>query len=77
MIKELIYASNGSQTYEKKLRIIHFNDAYNIEPRQIEPCGGASRFVSAIEQLNAEEPCLVLFSGDVFSPSTRNKSFHK
>jgi 5'-nucleotidase len=70
MKKELVYEAK-EKAYEKKVRIIHFNDAYNIESRKVEPCGGASRFVTAIEELNRDEPAIVLFSGDVFSPSTR------
>jgi hypothetical protein len=53
----------------KKLRILHFNDVYNIESRSVDPCGGASRFMSALEYLSKDEPTLVLFSGDAFSPS--------
>jgi hypothetical protein len=74
MKTELIYETNGKRPYDRKIRIIHFNDAYNIESRKVEPCGGASRFVTAIEELKCVEPAMVLFSGDVFSPSTRKLS---
>ena len=70
--KEIVfeeYTNFDTDASKKKLRIIHFNDVYNIESRSIEPCGGSSRFVQTIEHLMEKEPALVLFSGDVFSPS--------
>jgi 5'-nucleotidase len=55
----------------KKLNIIHFNDVYNIESRDVEPVGGSARFITAIEDLmSRNEPTLVLFSGDAISPSS-------
>ena len=56
----------------RRLRIIHFNDVYNIESDTNEPKGGAARFGTLIKTLKAQEPSLVLFSGDAFAPSTRN-----
>ncbi|RWS21153.1 trifunctional nucleotide phosphoesterase protein YfkN-like protein, partial [Leptotrombidium deliense] len=55
-------SSNGSIT------IIHFNDCYNVEPASTEPCGGAARFKCAVDTLY-DENCMVLFSGDILSPS--------
>lgn len=55
----------------KTLRIIHFNDVYNIEGFDTEPFGGAARFKTAIDFFQNKKN-LVLFSGDAFSPSTRN-----
>lgn len=53
------------------LVILHFNDVYNVEPRQSpEPVGGAARFCTAIKTFQHLNP-LVLFSGDAFSPSMR------
>lgn len=49
--------------------ILHFNDVYNLQEREIEPVGGASRFITAAESFRHKNP-LVLFSGDIFSPST-------
>jgi 5'-nucleotidase len=69
---EIIY-ENIERTKEnkKKLNIIHFNDVYNIESRDVEPAGGSARFITAIEDLiNQNEPTLVLFSGDAISPSS-------
>ena len=54
----------------RRFNIIHFNDVYNIESRDCEPVGGASRFVAAIEKLTAKAPTLVLFSGDAIMPSS-------
>lgn len=48
--------------------ILHFNDVYNIEARNEEPVGGAARFSSVIKSFASIQP-LVLFSGDIFSPS--------
>ena len=53
---------------EKKLRIIHFNDVYNIEGGKGESVGGAARFCTAMETFGKES--LVVFSGDAISPST-------
>ncbi|ESP02343.1 hypothetical protein LOTGIDRAFT_177031, partial [Lottia gigantea] len=46
--------------------IIHFNDVYNIEPCPMEPIGGAARLSWYIK--SCDDP-VVLFSGDVLSPS--------
>ena len=74
---EVIFDQPSTTTYattdDKKLNLIHFNDVYNIESRQQDPVGGASRFVAAIEQLIATSrptPTIVLFSGDALSPSS-------
>lgn len=69
---------NESRTKSvKKLKIIHFNDVYNIEGSKEEPVGGAARFAHLIKDLIAEEPALVVFSGDAFSPSKRKISILK
>ena len=62
-------AQGGSGDGNKAIiTILHFNDVYNIEPRETEPVGGAARFVTAIKQMSHLNP-LVLFSGDAFNPS--------
>lgn len=58
--------------HQKKLKIIAFNDVYNIEPAKDDPVGGAARFKTALDHIRSEQPCLVLFAGDALSPSTRN-----
>lgn len=50
------------------LTIVHFNDVYNIEQREKEPCGGAPRFKTQVDSLREFEP-LVFFSGDALNPS--------
>lgn len=50
-----------------KLTILHFNDVYNIEPRDKDPVGGAARFVTKIKSF-PDEP-LIVFSGDCLNPS--------
>eukprot|EP00171_Calliarthron_tuberculosum_P015494 IDg15494t1 len=58
------------------LRILHFNDVYNIAAGRHEPVGGASRFVTALREArnrvaesNSAMTTLTAFSGDAFSPS--------
>ena len=50
------------------ITILHFNDVYNIEPRDQEPVGGAARFVTKVRSFGEKEP-LILFSGDCLNPS--------
>ncbi|XP_063691937.1 mannosylglucosyl-3-phosphoglycerate phosphatase-like isoform X2 [Bolinopsis microptera] len=57
------------------VKIIHFNDVYNIEARDQEPVGGAARFVQKISDILAEEEMLVIFSGDAFNPSPMSTMF--
>jgi hypothetical protein len=60
----------------RTLRIIHFNDVYNIEGTPEEPVGGAARFASILDSLNEiDSDHLIVFSGDAFSPSTCNFKF--
>ncbi|OJD40788.1 5-nucleotidase [Diplodia corticola] len=55
------------------LRIIHFNDVYNIQPDTREPVGGISRFQTVLKKHSAKHegqpPVLTLFSGDALNPS--------
>ncbi|KAI9286286.1 Metallo-dependent phosphatase-like protein [Umbelopsis sp. AD052] len=58
--------------------IVHFNDVYHVSSGKSEPIGGAARFTTAIrdsrqhlESKGYADP-MVLFSGDVFSPSTES-----
>ena len=53
---------------DDKILILHFNDVYNIEPREKEPVGGAARFASKIATFKPRNP-LILFSGDALNPS--------
>ncbi len=78
--KQLIYESETTtttatnQSKDYLLNVVHFNDVYNIESRDIEPCGGAARFVRTLEYLkNLGRPTLILFSGDALSPSSGKK----
>jgi 5'-nucleotidase len=61
-----------------KLRILHFNDVYNVDPTaKGNVCGGAARFVHLVNSYqkggeNYDESYgspLVFFSGDAFNPS--------
>lgn len=49
------------------LKILHFNDVYDIEARA-DHTAGAARFVTAMEQHGLQLK-LVLFSGDLFGAS--------
>lgn len=54
---------------EEGITILHFNDVYNVDSTtQQEPIGGAARFLTAMRSFEPLNP-IVLFSGDVFSPS--------
>ena len=56
---------------DKYITILHYNDVYNIDSNiSLEPIGGAARFCTAMKTFNYLNP-IVLFSGDVFSPSMR------
>lgn len=53
---------------KETIRILHFNDVYDLQEADHEPIGGVARFKTAIEQFRTPNT-LVLFSGDAFSPS--------
>lgn len=48
------------------VRLIHFNDVYNVEGFKKEPVGGAARFRTALQ---AQGEAIIVFSGDAFAPS--------
>jgi len=54
------------QSDSQILNIIHFNDVYDIEPTNSK--GGVARFFTALQKYQETKP-MVLFSGDIFSPS--------
>ena len=62
---------------KKNLRIIHFNDVYDIsENPKSYMCGGVARFATLVKTLKNEHPSsLVLFSGDLWSPSKQTTLF--
>ena len=39
------------KTNSPAIYIVHFNDVYDLEESKHEPVGGASRFVTAVKQL--------------------------
>ena len=55
------------------ITILHYNDVCNVEARDAEPVGGASRFLTAVKEHQESNP-LILFSGNVFSPSMSKTS---
>ena len=66
-------ATTLSSQLADSLTIVHFNDVYNIEEREKEPCGGAPRFKTQVDGLRELDP-LVFFSGDALNPS--NSKWH-
>ncbi|XP_067145017.1 mannosylglucosyl-3-phosphoglycerate phosphatase-like isoform X2 [Centruroides vittatus] len=71
-ILELSKLNSGN---ENMITILHFNDVYNVEPRDIEPVGGAARFSTAMKSFSHLDP-LIIFSGDVLSPSVLSTFTH-
>jgi len=64
-----------------KLSILHFNDVYCVTPQKFLPTGeetiDSTQFSALIEDIRAQwaksdQEGLVLFSGDVFSPSVES-----
>jgi 5'-nucleotidase len=51
------------------MKIVHFNDVYNIDVRNEADGIGAALFVGMMKALNPDGSALVLFSGDCFSPA--------
>ncbi|XP_071958533.1 uncharacterized protein [Antedon mediterranea] len=60
-----MYTSNAKR---HEITILHFNDVYNIEQRDVEPVGGAARFATMIRKYMHLHPA-VFFSGDALNPS--------
>ncbi|KAG9195906.1 hypothetical protein G6011_01027 [Alternaria panax] len=55
------------------VRIIHFNDVYNIKADTRDPVGGIARFQTVLQKYSSmhpgQPPALTLFSGDALNPS--------
>lgn len=69
------FAETKTATKSPQMTIVHFNDVYNIEPREKEPVGGAARFATKLASLRHLNP-LVVFSGDCLNPSTSECCMH-
>eukprot|EP00918_Siedleckia_nematoides_P005763 GHVU01012665.1.p1 GENE.GHVU01012665.1~~GHVU01012665.1.p1 ORF type:complete len:662 (-),score=158.75 GHVU01012665.1:335-2320(-) len=65
---ETFYDFDQPLNQEDSITIIHFNDVYNIVSEEPE-LGGIARFMTALTKQSHANP-LILFSGDVFNPST-------
>lgn len=61
---EAATTTNGNGSVPSVVTILHFNDCYNVEPRAVEPAGGAARFKCALDSFAELDP-LILFSGDI------------
>ncbi|KAK6527814.1 hypothetical protein TWF694_004793 [Orbilia ellipsospora] len=72
-MSEVVYSA-GRDT-PPDVRLVHFNDVYNIGASSREPVGGAARFISLVKQYRHGEEfkdqpgLLVVFSGDAYNPS--------
>jgi hypothetical protein len=43
---------------QHRISLLHFNDVYNIDAREQEPCGGAARFVTKVTTVDIlSAPC--------------------
>jgi hypothetical protein len=67
-------AYSSSAPSSSSIKILHFNDVYNIEASAREPVGGAARFITKVKERHAlaassGTPSIVLFSGDALNPS--------
>ncbi len=63
------------ETTKPILRIIHFNDVYDIQPTQKNGEGGAYCFKALLDKKRNDQT-ITLFSGDAFSPSILSTLFH-
>ena len=60
----------------KVLQLVTFNDVYEIQPVDKGTLGGAARVATLVKQLRAQNPnTLVLFAGDLLSPSVMSGVF--
>lgn len=66
--------TDSLSTHNQTITLLHFNDCYNVEPRAVEPAGGAARFKAALDTFSHCDP-IVLFSGDILGPSI-SKEIH-
>lgn len=63
-----------------KLRLLHFNDVYRVQKQKLSGGGtiDVTQFSALVDSLRVNtskdhhEKCLLLFSGDVFSPSVES-----
>jgi len=61
---------------EPVLTILHFNDDYQLTAVDNGAAGGLDRLTALVRQYRANEPCsLVLFAGDLISPSVESSVF--
>ena len=57
-------------TSQPPLKILHFNDVYDICEKDSHHCGGIARFAGAMKQHKEKDPdAVILFAGDLWSPS--------
>ncbi|HEY3246889.1 MAG TPA: 5'-nucleotidase C-terminal domain-containing protein [bacterium] len=61
---------------EPVVTILHFNDDYQLTAVDNGAAGGLDRLAALVKQYRAQEPCtLVLFAGDLISPSVESSVF--
>lgn len=71
----LILASAAAQQ-PPVLTILHFNDDYQLTAVENGMAGGLDRLAAVVKQYRSREPCtLLLFAGDLISPSVESSVF--
>lgn len=76
LVASVLVLALAAYTLAAELRVLHFNDTYTLEPVDGGKLGGMARLATLVEQLRAEEPtALLLFAGDVISPSVMSSVF--
>lgn len=59
-----------------QIQILHFNDTYTLEPVDQGKLGGMARMATLVQRLRGDDPeAMLLFAGDVISPSTMSSVF--
>lgn len=78
LTKEIVFNDDtlDLNEFEKTFKILHFNDVYNVESSSQEPKAGAARFLTLLKHLKLSHQCIVLFSGDCFSPCSCIKLYN-
>lgn len=72
---ESVTFTQGDLSSEPDLRLLHYNDVYNVEAGSSDPVGGIPRFQTLCkhyqngQQFKGQPELLTLFSGDAFNPS--------
>jgi 2',3'-cyclic-nucleotide 2'-phosphodiesterase (5'-nucleotidase family) len=76
LILALLLAVAPSAAQTARLTILHFNDDYQLTAVDSGKAGGLDRLAAMVKQYRAQEaPTLLLFAGDLISPSVESSIF--